>query len=174
MPSDAEINETIARLKREGAKGGYNLNPNLEDLKIVIDGYLVNEKKYGYPSCPCRVAAGDLLKDRDIVCPCDYRDADVSEHGACYCSLYVDDDIAAGKKQPHSIPERRGKQKKAVASTSTQEAGTMPEGSITFMVKTNIWRCTVCGYLCAKDEPPPKCPICGVKKDRFELVVKVG
>jgi rubrerythrin len=31
-----------------------------------------------------------------------------------------------------------------------------------------VWRCKVCGYLCARDEPPEICPICKVKKDRFE------
>jgi ferredoxin-thioredoxin reductase catalytic chain len=31
-----------------------------------------------------------------------------------------------------------------------------------------VWRCKVCGYLCARDEPPDLCPICKVKKERFE------
>lgn len=30
-----------------------------------------------------------------------------------------------------------------------------------------VWRCNVCGYLCARDEAPDICPICGVDKDRF-------
>ena len=41
-------------------------------------------------------------------------------------------------------------------------------------LSTNVWRCPVCGYLCAKDQPPPKCPICGVSKERFELFIKAG
>jgi rubrerythrin len=32
-----------------------------------------------------------------------------------------------------------------------------------------VWRCVVCGYLCARELPPPICPICKAKKDRFEL-----
>jgi rubrerythrin len=31
-----------------------------------------------------------------------------------------------------------------------------------------VWRCRVCGYLCARNEPPDICPICKVTKDRFE------
>jgi len=32
-----------------------------------------------------------------------------------------------------------------------------------------VWRCKVCGYLCARTEPPEVCPICKVGKERFEL-----
>jgi rubredoxin len=31
-----------------------------------------------------------------------------------------------------------------------------------------VWRCKVCGYLCARDGPPEICPICKAKKERFE------
>jgi rubrerythrin len=31
-----------------------------------------------------------------------------------------------------------------------------------------VWRCKVCGYLCARERPPGKCPICGADRDRFE------
>ena len=31
-----------------------------------------------------------------------------------------------------------------------------------------MYRCVVCGYLCAREEPPAVCPICKAKKDRFE------
>ncbi len=33
---------------------------------------------------------------------------------------------------------------------------------------TPVWRCKVCGYLCARPDPPLKCPICKADKDRFE------
>ncbi len=38
----------------------------------------------------------------------------------------------------------------------------------TTLPKLPIWRCTVCGYLCAREEAPDICPICLVPKDRFE------
>lgn len=31
-----------------------------------------------------------------------------------------------------------------------------------------VYRCNVCGYLCAREEPPDFCPICRAKKERFE------
>jgi rubrerythrin len=31
-----------------------------------------------------------------------------------------------------------------------------------------VWRCKVCGYLCARENPPEVCPICKAKKERFE------
>lgn len=31
-----------------------------------------------------------------------------------------------------------------------------------------VWRCKVCGYLCARDRPPAVCPICKAERDRFE------
>jgi ferredoxin-thioredoxin reductase catalytic chain len=31
-----------------------------------------------------------------------------------------------------------------------------------------VWRCKVCGYLCARESPPEVCPICKAKKERFE------
>jgi ferredoxin-thioredoxin reductase catalytic chain len=29
----------------------------------------------------------------------------------------------------------------------------------------------VCGYLCARNEPPEICPVCKAKKDRFERFI---
>jgi len=34
------------------------------------------------------------------------------------------------------------------------------------------WRCGVCGYVHAGDEPPDKCPVCGAGKDLFEEVIE--
>lgn len=30
------------------------------------------------------------------------------------------------------------------------------------------WVCKVCGYVHEGDNPPEKCPICGVSSDKFE------
>jgi len=39
-------------------------------------------------------------------------------------------------------------------------------------LKYPIWRCKVCGYLCAREKPPEVCPICKVSQDKFELFVQ--
>ncbi|EKD35440.1 MAG: hypothetical protein ACD_75C01910G0001 [uncultured bacterium] len=58
-------------------------------------------------SCPCRLASGEIASDRDIVCPCAYRPADVREYGSCYCGLYVSSDWNDGVVDHVYVPERR-------------------------------------------------------------------
>lgn len=82
--------EDVRRRAESDAKThGHYLNPNEEFLKDLLEGLKRNEERYGYPSCPCRLASGKFELDRDIICPCDYRDIDVKEFGACYCALFV-------------------------------------------------------------------------------------
>jgi ferredoxin-thioredoxin reductase catalytic chain len=79
-----EVDRLYERLKKEAEAGGYHLNPDMEMTKALVKGLLTNEKRYGYQACPCRLAAGRKEEDLDIICPCDYRDADVVEFDACY------------------------------------------------------------------------------------------
>ena len=83
-------------MKSDTEEGGYRFNPDAEFTKNLVRGLLRNQQRYGYRSCPCRLATGKKDDDLDIICPCDYRDADVAEFGACYCALYVSDAIARG------------------------------------------------------------------------------
>jgi ferredoxin-thioredoxin reductase catalytic subunit len=168
MPSQNEIDKCIEKLQKDSEIGGYKINPNSEDLEMIITGYLENEAKFGYPACPCRLATGNFEEDKDIICPCDYRDDDIVDFGQCYCSLYVDDEIASGNKSTEPIPERRDQVQKGQEVDTSQN---MKEHLLG--LKVNIWRCPVCGYLCAKEKPPPKCPICGASNDRFELLIAV-
>ena len=41
-------------------------------------------------------------KDKDIICPCIYRDADIHEYGACFCTLFVD---AEHRDDPDFFPD---------------------------------------------------------------------
>ena len=79
-----EVDRLYEKLKKEAEAGGYHLNPDVEMTKALVKGLLTNEKRYGYQACPCRLAAGRKEEDLDIICPCDYRDADVVEFDACY------------------------------------------------------------------------------------------
>lgn len=163
--TESAIDAAYQKLKADAEKGGYRLNPDVEFTKNLIRGLLKNEQRYGYRACPCRLASGIKDQDLDIVCPCDYRDSDIEEHGACYCALYVNEAIASGKQKPAPVPERRpprslrGTQRavKTVATTSEKPFFPLP-----------VWRCKVCGYLCARDQPPGICPICKATKERFE------
>jgi len=79
-----EVDRLYEKLKKAAEAGGYHLNPDVEFTKALVRGLLTNEKRYGYQACPCRLASGRKEEDLDIVCPCDYRDADVVEFDACY------------------------------------------------------------------------------------------
>ncbi|NOZ60796.1 MAG: ferredoxin:thioredoxin reductase [Calditrichaeota bacterium] len=94
-------------LKKFAPKKGLILNPDWEIVKPLLEGLLKNGERYGYRTCPCRPAMGELEKDRDIICPCEYAKADIEEFGACYCWLYVSQDWIDGKVPHRQIPERR-------------------------------------------------------------------
>ena len=166
--SKEDIDRTYQRLDKYAESGGYHLNPDTEFTKELVKSLLVNQERYGYWACPCRLATGDKQEDLDIICPCDYRDADLNEYNTCYCALYVSKAAKEGKAPIESIPERRSENKKDRPQFQTHTA-TMNGG-----IKVNIpvWRCRVCGYLCARDEPPELCPICKAKKERFEEFLK--
>ena len=102
-----EIDKLYERLKAEAEAGGYHLNPEVAFTKELVKGLLVNQKRYGYPACPCRLSSGKRGDDLDIICPCDYRDPDLGDYDTCYCGLYVSDAVVKGKKQISTIPERR-------------------------------------------------------------------
>jgi len=165
--------DILESMKKNAEENGYYLCPDAQLLHDLIDGLAVNTERYGYGSCPCRVASGEKIADGDIICPCEYRDADVDEYGMCYCGLFVNETIK--NNQPHlgPIPERRPQEIQNTAFTTSEKKGTLSGKTIPVKAgkpikKIMVWRCTVCGYLCARDNPPPLCPICKAKAERFE------
>lgn len=159
-PSPSPVDALHSRLEREAEAAGYHLNPDREFTRTLVEGLLVNEGRYGYRVCPCRLASGNRDKDRDIVCPCDYRDADLLDWGSCFCGLYVSDEVLQEKRPLASVPERRPQRE--ARGDAGGPAFSLPKGRI------QVWRCRVCGYLCARDRPPAVCPICKATQDRFE------
>lgn len=163
--SDQEIQKLYERLNKEAEEGGYHLNPDVEFTKDLVRSLIINEKRYGYWACPCRLASGNKEDDLDIICPCDYRDPDLNEYDACYCALYVSGNVLKGEKKVGSIPERRPppeERKKERSRSPAMNISSLP---------LPVWRCKVCGYLCARDEPPELCPVCKAKKERFEKFI---
>lgn len=160
-PGDEIVDRFMRDLGLEAEAGGYHLNPDREFTRGLVRGLLANRERYGYISCPCRLASGNREDDLDIICPCDYRDPDLAEYGACYCALYVSAEVAAGARVPDPVPERRP----PPAERKRQKA---EHTVVSETLKYPVWRCRVCGYLCARNEPPEFCPICRVSRDRFE------
>jgi len=165
------IEEIKAEIAAEADATGYMLNPDQEILDGIIEGIAINEDRLAYWGCPCRIASGNRMADFDIVCPCEYRDPDLEDYGRCYCALYVNQKYIDSGMPTDPIPERRPESRRskdagADEMREDQQIPGEPEGEQS--QKMEIWRCQVCGYLCARPKPPPICPICRAKKDRFE------
>lgn len=108
---ELELQKFTNAIRKFAASNNKLLNPDEKYLRLVFEGLFMNKKKFGYASCPCRVADGVLELDRDIICPCTYRDPDMAEYGRCLCGLYVTEDYIAGKKGHVPFPDRRKIQK---------------------------------------------------------------
>jgi len=161
------------RAESDAKSRGYYLNPDEGFLKDLLEGLKKNEERYGYPSCPCRLASGNFDFDKDIICPCDYRDPDVEEFGTCYCGLYVRKDAFEDKTPVMSIPERRPQEKQTRAyAISMETPSPMPASTANVRAKPmkgemKLWYCKQCGYVVFREEPPYICPICKAKKELF-------
>jgi ferredoxin-thioredoxin reductase catalytic subunit len=173
---------------------GYSLNYDQPFLVDLLEGLRKNEERFGYPSCPCRIASGEYELDRDIICPCDYRDPDVLEFGACYCALFVRNEIAKGRLPISPVPERRPEAKQARVlefmmagkkSKSLSPAQPVADKKTTPIEKAEVipydaggggvgakkmWYCKQCGYVVFREEPPYICPICKARKEFFSEI----
>jgi len=162
-------------MQKNATENGYFLCPDAQLLNDLIDGLATNTNRHGYGSCPCRVSCGSKTYDVDIICPCEYRDADIDEFGMCYCGLFVSKQIKEDPSQMGPIPERRPREVQDAAFSAIEtkqqtsvKSKTIPVQSTTTVPAMPVWRCSVCGYLCAREIPPPICPICKAKSERFE------
>jgi len=69
--------------------------------------------------------------------------------------------VVAGEKEAGAIPERRPADPRE--RPQFQAVAAAPSGA-----SYPVWRCRVCGYLCAREKPPGVCPVCKAAADRFE------
>lgn len=157
--ADERVKKRIEKLKNDAVSGGYKLNSDEEFVEGLVEGMLANKDRYGIESCPCRLLTGKPEENKDIICPCDYRDDDLAEYGACFCALYVTGDENKQKQVPERRPPLSERNNKAQA-----------EGALPSSLPYPVWRCSVCGYLCAANNPPRVCPVCKAQ-DRFERFI---
>ena len=102
-----KVDDLHDMLKKVQEPKGYFFNRDRERTFDLLRGLLTNKDRYGYMACPCRLASGKREADRDIICPCEYRAADVEEFGSCYCQFYVSQEWNE-ERIPHIfVPERR-------------------------------------------------------------------
>ncbi len=106
------VEQLYELLKKSQEPKGYYFNKDRKRVVDLLQGLLINKERYGYMCCPCRLAADDREWDKDIICPCVYREPDVAEYGSCYCNLYVSREWNE-EKSPHVyMPERRPLEKR--------------------------------------------------------------
>ena len=107
MPEQTDIQQLFEMLKKIQEPKGYYFNSDRERVDELLESLLKNRARYGYMSCPCRLSSGNRDKDKDIICPCAYRDDDVKDYGSCYCALYVSKEWNEGRLAKKYVPERR-------------------------------------------------------------------
>jgi len=98
-------------LKKLQEPKGYYFNADMDMTMPLLESLITNKERLGYMACPCRLANGELADDKDIICPCVYREADVKEYGACFCALYVSKEYNDGTIEKEVVPERRPPEK---------------------------------------------------------------
>ena len=103
--------ELLDKLRPLQESKGFFFNRDRAFVLDLMESLLVNRDRYGYMACPCRLASGNRDLDKDIFCPCVYREADVAEFGACYCGLYVSEDWNEDRIPHEVVPERRDPEK---------------------------------------------------------------
>jgi len=109
-----EAEQLYEMLRKMQEPKGYFFSSDKEWVLNILRGLLTNKERYGYMSCPCRLASGDREKDKDIICPCVYRAPDVEEYGSCYCNLYVSKEWNEDKIPHVYVPERRPPEKNPI------------------------------------------------------------
>ena len=107
----SEVEKLYDALKKIQEPKGFYFSNDRERVFELLEALLANKKRYGYMSCPCRLSSGDREKDKDIFCPCVYREEDVKEFGSCYCNLYVSRQWNDGSIPHEYVPERRSPDK---------------------------------------------------------------
>ncbi|MEW5773700.1 MAG: ferredoxin-thioredoxin reductase catalytic domain-containing protein [Thermodesulfobacteriota bacterium] len=108
---DVDARQLYETLRRLQEPKGYFFNADMEMTMPLLESLLTTRERYGYMACPCRLASGDYAADKDIICPCAYREPDVAEYGACFCGLYVSAAWSAGETPRRTVPERRPPEK---------------------------------------------------------------
>ena len=105
------VEELFNALKKVQEPKGYFFNRDKQRVFELLDALILNKERYGYMCCPCRISSENRENDKDIICPCVYREPDVKEYGSCYCNLYVSKEWNEEKIPHEYVPERRPPEK---------------------------------------------------------------
>ncbi|MCG8641466.1 MAG: ferredoxin:thioredoxin reductase [Desulfobacterales bacterium] len=106
-----KVDQLYEALKKSQEAKGIYFNKDKDLVFELLEALILNKDRYGYMACPCRLASDDREHDKDIICPCVYREPDLEEYGACFCGLYVSPALHNGEIEAEYVPERRPPEK---------------------------------------------------------------
>jgi ferredoxin-thioredoxin reductase catalytic subunit len=106
-----KVEQLYQALKKSQEAKDIYFNKDKDLVFELLEALLLNKDRYGYMACPCRLACNDREKDKDIICPCVYREPDLKEYGACFCGLYVSKGVHHNEIETEYVPERRPPEK---------------------------------------------------------------
>ena len=70
----------------------FQVNPDKEKVKMLLDGIFNNEQNQGLKYCPCRLIMKDFEEDLKLICPCNFLIHDTykdKDKGECWCGLFA-------------------------------------------------------------------------------------
>ena len=73
-------------------KTDFQINPDIEKVKMLLEGIFNNEHNHGLKFCPCRLITKDFEEDLKLICPCNFLIHETykgKEDGECWCGLFV-------------------------------------------------------------------------------------
>jgi ferredoxin-thioredoxin reductase catalytic chain len=94
MTAETQIDKSsfIQAIERFADKNEFQINPDVEKVKMLLEGIFNNEYNHGLKFCPCRLTTHDFEEDLKLICPCNflihesYKD---KEDGECWCGLFI-------------------------------------------------------------------------------------
>jgi ferredoxin-thioredoxin reductase catalytic subunit len=86
--ASSDVSAIIDRYDNYAKSNGFRLNPDKKTVERVINGLLLNEKKYGKRYCPCRRVSGNEEEDSKKICPCAFHKEELEKDGHCFCNLF--------------------------------------------------------------------------------------
>jgi ferredoxin-thioredoxin reductase catalytic subunit len=93
-PTGTKFNKEkfLEAIEKFTEKNEFEVNPDKEKVKMLLDGVFNNEQNHGLKYCPCRLTTKDFEEDLKLVCPCNFIIHETyrgKEDGECWCGLFV-------------------------------------------------------------------------------------
>ena len=82
----------IQAIERLAEKNEFQINPDVEKVKMLLEGIFNNEYNHGLKFCPCRLITHDFEEDLKLICPCNFLIHETykeKEDGECWCGLFI-------------------------------------------------------------------------------------